>query len=127
MTTAPLYLSLVRDLHAFTAALGTAVAAGSGPDLLGLLEQRQAIMDQIDALPEAARALSEAERQEAAHLLAAVAEADRRSMASVDSTMAAIRPELQAGEAARTTISAYQRSTRVPTQLAPARFVDKQR
>lgn len=127
MTSAPSYPSLVRDLHALTASIGTAAAAGSGPDLLALLEQRQAVMDQIDALPDAARVLPESERQEAARLLEAVAEADRRSMASVDSTMAAIRPELQAGEAARTTISAYQRSTRGPTQLAPARFVDKQR
>ncbi|HLN64535.1 MAG TPA: flagellar protein FliT [Symbiobacteriaceae bacterium] len=127
MTSAPSYLSLLRDLHALTAAIGTAAAGGLWPDLLGLLEQRQAVMDQIDALPDAARVLPEAERQEAARLLEGVAEADRRSMASVDSSMAAIRPELQAGEAARTTISAYQRSARVPTQLAPARFVDKQR
>lgn len=127
MTSAPTYLSLVRDLHALTAAIGKAAAEGAWPDLLGLLEQRQAVMDRIDALTDAARQMSDAQRQEAVSLLAAVAEADSESRAAVDATMASIRPELQAGEAARTTISAYQRSARVPTGLVPARFVDKQR
>jgi hypothetical protein len=121
------YLTLIQELAEVTLALKEATASKAWDNLLPLLEQRQAVIDQVEALPTEAMPATEQERQEALSLLKAIAESDQQNTAILEASMEAIRPELQAGQATRSTISAYQRTGRVPRELVPARFVDKQR
>lgn len=119
------YLKCLEALVHATERVKAAAADQEWDRLLVCLEERQQIMNRIDAMPDTA--LSEAERGRAVVLLNQIAREDGLLENMLATTMAATRDTL--GETARTqqSISAYKKATRSNPYGNAARFMDTQR
>lgn len=126
MTTDQTYMSHLQELCELTASIRAATVAGDWDDLLASLGQRQELMNRIDALSEAERILSEEDQVQVLRILEAVAASDAEMAGELERSLGETRADLQAADASRTSISAYERTNRPGPQMMPARFVDKQ-
>lgn len=121
------YLQHVQELSRLTERARASVLAGEWDDLLVCLEQRQAVMETVDRLTAGGGDLPAGESQEALRLLQQVVAMDAQLSSDMESSLGQARAQLQAADAARTSISAYQRSARPTPDMIQARFVDRQR
>jgi hypothetical protein len=127
MTPAEAYLGILHDLLALTTRLKEAVAERDWERLVRLLDERQALMDRADRAHPPDWRPEVREAQEAAALIAAIQALDQALSGEVHAVLTEARAQLQGMDAARATISAYQRASGVHPGFVESRFVDKQR
>lgn len=127
MTGADIYLAHLQELTKLSEEADAKANQQDWDALNDCLSRRQAVMDQVDALPDEALRLSSNEQLLARHLLTRAAEVDAQIAAVLDTALASTRSVLQVGNQTRAGISAYRRSASSAPQMHEARFVDKNR
>jgi hypothetical protein len=121
------YVECLDLLAERTEGIHAIVRTGDWDSLLGALKERQALIDQIDALPMEARELETEALAEASWILERVDAEDRQMLEKLQAAVVSIREDLEASDRVRTSVAAYGRSLSPSTQIPTARFVDKQK
>lgn len=121
------YMECLKALALKTEEIQACAAGGDWDGLLLRLEERQDLMNRVDALPQEARVLTAEERSTAGHLLDALTEQDHETTRLVSQVFAATRAEIEKGHSVRTTVTAYRKSAQYRAPGITARFVDTQR
>jgi hypothetical protein len=119
------YLECLQGLLQETQELREAAADEDWEQVLARLEARQALMDQIDAMP-AARLL-EGDGDLARRLLAEVYRLNGEIAPGIQTALGTIRAGLEESRFTRTTINAYRQTASPGSKALAARFIDRQR
>ncbi|MDF2628946.1 MAG: Flagellar protein FliT [Symbiobacteriaceae bacterium] len=127
MTGAEVYLAHLQDLTRISEEAEAAASQQDWEALNACLSRRQAVIDQVDALPPESVHLSAREQLLARQLLTRAAVLDAKISAVLDTALASTRSVLQEGSQTKAGISAYRRSAGGAPHMTEARFVDKNR
>lgn len=127
MTGAEVYLAHLHDLAKLSEEAEATASQQDWEALNECLSRRQAVIDQVDALPTASLRLTPSQQVSARQLLARAAELDATITAVLDTALTSTRSVLQEGNQTRAGISAYRRNTGSSPHMQEARFVDKNR
>lgn len=118
------YINCLECLAGRTELIRNAAEAGDWETVLAGLDERQLLMNQIDAFPSGARLLSNEESTLAVRLLERIADQDGYVTRMLQAAAESTRVELEKSRLAEATLSAYSKKASTPPQ---SRFVDTQR
>jgi len=121
------YFEYLQTLADKTDEIRTAAERGDWDAMLASLQERLALMAELDRMPADTRHLSGEDRLQAARILENLVEQDQQITQKINVAMAETRNSLEENSLARVTLSAYQKTARTYPPAMPSRFMDKQR
>lgn len=121
------YVECLGVLAERTEVIHAIVRTGDWDSLLSALEERRALIDQIDALPMEAKVLESEAVVEATRILERVEAEHGQILEMLQVAVVSLREDLEESDRVRTSVAAYGRSMSTFTQTPIARFVDKQK
>jgi hypothetical protein len=121
------YVEALRVLVKRMDQVAEVLAVENWDQLLVLLDDRQALMAQIDSLTDAVSSLSDEDRVIAVALLDRVMAQDQIVMERLTTAMRSTEAELAGTRLSRLTVSAYRKSFRSDGGAPGSRFFDRQR
>jgi len=119
------YVECLDLLAEQTEAIHAIARVGDWDNLLQALEERRALIDQIDALPMQAKELDAEALVHATSFLERVESEHKEIVEKLQAAAVSIREDLEASDRVRASVAAYGRTSSAITQTQTARFVDK--